>query len=128
MIGIYLELASSLPEVRMTYLVRQSSSPPSSASWRTHSPTTTLPYVVCDTGTSSQCLSDSNIELVRFLDSHEGDGARAVFAGVQLLYKNNFSNDPPSKFVRIRWRPEMRRCPDMRDEEVSGDEEASGHD
>jgi len=53
----------------------------------------------CDTGTSGQRRSDGNIELVRFLDSHEGDGARAVFAGVQLLYKNNFPNDPPSKFA-----------------------------
>ena len=53
----------------------------------------------CDTGTSSQRRSDGNIELVRFLDSHEGDGARAVFAGIQLLYKNNFPNDPPSKFA-----------------------------
>jgi len=53
----------------------------------------------CDTGTSGQRRSDGNIELVRFLDSHEGDGARAVFAGVQLLYKNNIPNDPPSKFA-----------------------------
>jgi len=57
------------------------------------------PLAVCDTGTSGQCRSDGNIELVRFLDSHEGDGARAVFAGVQLIYKNNFPNDPPSKFA-----------------------------
>ena len=53
----------------------------------------------CDTGTSGQRRSDGNIELVRFLDSHEGDGARPVFASVQLLYKNNFPNDPPSKFA-----------------------------
>jgi len=39
------------------------------------------------------------MELVRFLDSHEGDGACAVFTAVQLLYKNNFPNDPPSKFA-----------------------------
>jgi len=57
------------------------------------------PEPTCDTGTSGQRRSDGNIELVRFLDSHEGDGARAVFAGVQLLYKNNFPNDPPSKFA-----------------------------
>jgi len=56
-------------------------------------------FITCDTGTSGQRWSDGNIELVRFLDSHEGDGARAVFAGVQLLYKNNFPNDPPSKFA-----------------------------
>jgi len=54
---------------------------------------------VCDTGTSGQRRSDGNIELVRFLNSHEGDGVRAVFAGVPLLYKNNFPNDPPSKFA-----------------------------
>jgi len=30
--------------------------------------------------------------------------------------------------VRIRWRLEMRRHLDMRDEEASGDEEASEHD
>ena len=54
---------------------------------------------LCDTGTSGQRRSDGNIELVRFLNSHEGDGTRAVFAGVQLLYKNNFPNDPPSKFT-----------------------------
>jgi len=53
----------------------------------------------CDTRTSSQRRSDGNIEPVRFLDSHEGDGARAVVTGVQLLYKNNFPNDPPSKFT-----------------------------
>ena len=58
-----------------------------------------LKLVQCDTGTSGQRQSDGNIELVRFLDSHEGDGACAVFAGVQLLYKNNFPNDPPSKFA-----------------------------
>ena len=64
-----------------------------------------LPYApwqsvaMCDTGTSGQRRSDGNIELVRFLDSHEGDGARAVFASIQLLYKNNFPNDPPSKFA-----------------------------
>jgi len=57
------------------------------------------PFIQCDTGTSGQRRSNGNIELVRFLDSHEGDGARAVFAGVQLLYKNNFPNDPPSKFA-----------------------------
>jgi len=55
--------------------------------------------VVCDTGTSGQRWSDGNIGLVRFLDSHEGDGARVVFAGVPLLYKNNSPNDPPSKFA-----------------------------
>ena len=54
---------------------------------------------VCDTGMSGQCRSDSNIELVRFLGSNKGDGTRAVFAGVQLLFKNNFPNDPPSKFA-----------------------------
>jgi len=53
----------------------------------------------CDTGTSGQRRSDGDIELVRFLGSHEGDGVHAVFAGVQLLYKNNFPNDPPSKFT-----------------------------
>ena len=53
----------------------------------------------CDTGTSGQRWSDCNIELVRFLGSHEGDGTHAVFASVQLLYKNNFPNDPPSKFA-----------------------------
>jgi len=41
----------------------------------------------CDTGTSGRRLSDGNIVLVRFLDSHEGDGVRAIFAGVHLLYK-----------------------------------------
>jgi len=55
--------------------------------------------IKCDTGTSGQRRSVGNIELVRFLDSHKGDGARAVFAGVQLLYKNNSPNDPPSKFA-----------------------------
>jgi len=53
----------------------------------------------CDTGTSGQRWSDGNIELVRFFDSHGGDGACAVFSGVQLLYKNNSPNDPPSKFA-----------------------------
>jgi len=53
----------------------------------------------CDTGTSGQHRSDGNIELVRFLDSHEGDGARAVFAGVQLLYKNKTPHDSPSKIA-----------------------------
>jgi len=53
----------------------------------------------CDTGTSDQRRCDGNIELVRFLDSQEGDGARGVFAGVQLLYKNNTPNDHPSKFA-----------------------------
>jgi len=53
----------------------------------------------CDTGTSGQRRSDGNIELVRFLDSHEGDGARAVFAGVQLLYKNKTPYDSPSKIA-----------------------------
>ena len=54
---------------------------------------------MCDTGMPGQHRSDGNIELVRFLDSHEGDGVHAVFTGVQLLYKNNFPNDPPSKFA-----------------------------
>ena len=53
----------------------------------------------CDTGTSGQRRSDGNIEIVRFLDSHEGDGARAVFAGVQLLYKNKTPHDRPSKIA-----------------------------
>ena len=59
----------------------------------------TIAGVPCDTGTSGQHQSNGNIELVRFLDSHEGDGARALFTGVQLLYMNNFPNDPPSKFA-----------------------------
>ena len=58
-----------------------------------------LAEVECDTGMSGQRRSDGNIELFRFLDSHEGGGARAVFASIQLLYKNNFPNDPPSKFA-----------------------------
>jgi len=41
----------------------------------------------CDTGTSGQRRSDGNNVLVRFLDSQEGDGACAVFAGVHLLYR-----------------------------------------
>jgi len=53
----------------------------------------------CDTGTSGQRRSDGNIELVRFLESHEGDGSRAVFAGVQLLYRNNTPHDTPSKLA-----------------------------
>jgi len=53
----------------------------------------------CDTGTSGQRRSDGNIELVRFLDIHEGDRARAVFARVQLLYRNNTPHDNPSKFA-----------------------------
>jgi len=53
----------------------------------------------CDTGTSGQRRSDGNIELVRYFDSHEGDGARAVSAGVQLLYRNNTPHDNPSKFA-----------------------------
>jgi len=53
----------------------------------------------CDTGMSGQCRSDGNIELVRFLDSQEGDGARAVFAGVQLLYKNKTPHGHPSKIA-----------------------------
>jgi len=56
----------------------------------------------CDTGTSGQRQSDGNIELVRFLDSHEGDGARAVFAGVQLLYKNKTPRDRPSKIAPVK--------------------------
>ena len=48
---------------------------------------------------SGQRRVDGNIELVGFLDSHEGDGVSAVLAGVQLLYKNNVPNDPPSKFA-----------------------------
>jgi len=39
----------------------------------------------CETGTSGQRRSHGNIELVRVLDSYEGSGARAVFAGVQLF-------------------------------------------
>jgi len=61
-----------------------------------------LQQMVCDTGTSGQDRSDGNIELVRFLDSHEGDGTHAVFASIQLLYKNNFHDDPPSKFATVR--------------------------
>jgi len=38
--------------------------------------------ILCDTGTSGQRRSDGNIALVRFLGSHEGDGARAVFTGI----------------------------------------------
>ena len=53
----------------------------------------------CDTRTSGRRRSDGNIELVRFLDSHEGDGARAVFAGVQLIYRNNTHHDNLSKFA-----------------------------
>ena len=48
---------------------------------------------------SGQSRSDGNVELVRFFDSHEGDGVRAVFAGVQLLYRNNTPHDNPSKFA-----------------------------
>jgi len=48
---------------------------------------------------SGQHRSEGNIELVRFLDSHEGDGVQMVFTGVQLLYKNNYPSDPPSKFT-----------------------------
>ena len=48
---------------------------------------------------SGQRRSDSNIELVRFLDSHVGDGARSVFAGVQLLYRNNTPHDNLSKLA-----------------------------
>jgi hypothetical protein len=51
---------------------------------------------VCDTGTSGQRRSDGIIELIRFLDSHEGDGVRVVFAGVQLLYSNKTPHDRPS--------------------------------
>ena len=54
---------------------------------------------MCDTGTSGQRQSDGNIKLVRFLDSHEAGGARAVFAGVQLLYKNKTPYDSPSKIA-----------------------------
>jgi len=59
-------------------------------------------YSNCDTGMSGQCRSDGNIELVRFLDSYEGDGVRTVIAGVQLLYKNIFPNNllPSSPTVR----------------------------
>ena len=53
----------------------------------------------CDTGMSGRRWSDGNIVLVRFLDSHEGDGVRAVFAGVQLLYKNKTPYDSPSKIA-----------------------------
>jgi len=53
----------------------------------------------CDTGTSGQRRSDGNIELVRFLDSDEGDGARMVFAGVQLLFKNKTPYVSPSKIA-----------------------------
>ena len=48
---------------------------------------------------SGQRRSDGNIELVRFLDSHEGDGAHVVFAGVQLLYRDNTPDDNPSKLA-----------------------------
>jgi len=48
---------------------------------------------------SGQRQSHGDIELVRFLNNHEGDGARAVFAGVQLLYRNNTPHDHPSKFA-----------------------------
>jgi len=60
---------------------------------------THFPIPVCDTGTSGQRRSDSNIELVRFLNSHKGDGVRAVFAGIQLLYKNKTPRDRPSKIA-----------------------------
>ena len=53
----------------------------------------------CDTGTSGQRRSDGNIELVRFLDIHEGDGPRAVSTGVQLLYRNNTPHDDRFKFA-----------------------------
>ena len=53
----------------------------------------------CDAGSSGQHQSDGNIKLVRFLDSHEDDGAHVVFAGIPFLYKNNFPNDPTSKFA-----------------------------
>jgi len=53
----------------------------------------------CDTGTSGRRRSDGNIVLVRILDSHEGDGTYAVFAGVQLLYKNKTPYDSPSKIA-----------------------------
>ena len=50
--------------------------------------------------TSSQRRSHGNIELVRFLDSHEGGGVRAVFAGVQLLYKKcTTPQNRPSKIA-----------------------------
>jgi len=55
--------------------------------------------VDCETGTSGQRQSHGGIELVRFLDSYEGGGARAVFAGVLLLYRNNTPHDHPSKFA-----------------------------
>ena len=51
---------------------------------------------------SDQRRSDGNSDLVRFLDSHEGDGARAVSAGVQLLYRNNTPHDNPSKFATVK--------------------------
>jgi len=54
---------------------------------------------LCDTGTSGQSRSDGNVELVRFLDSHEGDGVPVVFTGVRLLYRNNTPHDNPSKFA-----------------------------
>jgi len=57
------------------------------------------PDTHCDIGMSSQHRSDGNIELVRFLDSHEGDGAHAVSASVQLLYRNITHHDNPSKFA-----------------------------
>jgi len=36
----------------------------------------------CDTWMSGQCQSDGNIKLVRFLNSHEGDGAHVVFTSI----------------------------------------------
>ena len=68
---------------------------------------------------SGQRRSDSNIELVRFFDCHAGDRARAVFAGIQLLYTNNFPNDllPSSATVtgftvnNQRGSVEYLRCP-----------------
>ena len=47
---------------------------------------------------SGQRRSHGNIERVRFLDSHEG-GVRAVFAGVQLLYKDKTPHGRPSEIA-----------------------------
>jgi len=88
-------LLSGVREPRPLHFVASTLIPPPSE-WLRHvrqHPT------YCDTGTSGQRRSDGNVELVRFLDSHEGDGARAVFAGVRLLYRDNTPHDNPSKFT-----------------------------
>jgi len=52
---------------------------------------------------SGQRQSDGNIELIRFLDSHGGDGVHAVFTSIRLLYRNNTCHDCNTRVFHQRY-------------------------